>query len=258
MTEETKVKDRSNEHLYFTVTPRLVWALCEDPDEYTFWCVVKDIAGEDGECILAREDLAALAMISAGKASLCRESLIRKKLLDGEFRRDPGYPQAVWHLSIPDFWEANTRWARKYPKIADRIGFKKAQMLALKQSRKEASAGDGSKEASAGDRGVSPDDGGISPDDAKKNVLKNQKEEQKDSLLKKIEMHAVSAIPEWRVWNPIKRRLEEDSISITGDGSKITISGLCVRQGQFTEAQVWTARYQKSFANTGLELEFRE
>lgn len=175
---KTKVKNESNDRLYFTVTPRLVWALCEDPDEYTLWCVVKDIAGEDGECILSRDDLAALAMMSGGRVSQCRDSLIGKKLLHGDFRRDPGYPQAVWHLSVPDFWEANTRWARQHPKLADRVNFKKQQAASRRMFKKEPSQDDASKEPSQDDRGVSPDDGGMSPDDAKKNVFKNQKEEQ--------------------------------------------------------------------------------
>jgi hypothetical protein len=170
---KTKVKDESNEHIYFTVTPRLVWAMCEDPDEYTLWCVVKDIAGESGECYLSRDDLATLAMISGGRVSQCRDRLISKKLLNGEFRRDPGYPQAVWHLSVPDFWEANTRWARRYPKIADRIGFKKEQAESIR-AQKEASRGDGSKEASRGDGGISPNDGGGAPDDTKKKESENQ------------------------------------------------------------------------------------
>lgn len=80
----------------------------------------------------------------------------------------------------------------------------------------------------------------------------------KDSLLKKIELHAVSAIPDWKVWNRIKNRIEEDSIFIVTEGEKIIISGLSERKGQFTEAQIWTAKYCKSFANTGLQLEFRE
>lgn len=169
---EKDVTDR----IYFTITPRLVWALCTDPFEYTYWSVVKDIAGENGQCILARDDLAILCMMSAGKASACLQSLIAKKLLIGDFRRDAGYPQPVWHLRIPDFWEANVRWARKYISLKDRISFKREQAAALNAMKKRASSGDGSKEASSGDEGGSPHDGGVSPDDTKKNVFKNQLE----------------------------------------------------------------------------------
>lgn len=169
--EKVKVQDKSNDKKYFIVTPRLVWALCEDPYEYTFWSLVKDIAGEDGECYLSREDMATLSMMSSGMATKCRESLFRKRLLQGELKRDPGYPQSVWHLSIPDFWEANIRWARKYPKIAERIAFKREQ-----RAIKEASRGDGLKDASRGDGGIPPGDGGIPPGDAKNNVLEDPKE----------------------------------------------------------------------------------
>jgi hypothetical protein len=259
--EKTKVTDASNDHIYFTVTPRLVWALCDDPDEYTFWCVVKDIAGEKGECILARDDLAALAMISAGRVSQCRDNLIQKKLLNGEFRRDPGYPQAVWHLSIPDFWEANTRWARRYPKIADRVEFKKEQKRQLKEL-KEASRADASRDASQDDRGVPPDDGGIPPDDTKKNVLKNQKEESiKDTCLETLQKFGYSVFGNnMTIWNNIKRRLEREDVTITGDDKKIVVSGLKEKPkgGLFTQAEIWQDRIAPSFAKLGLEVSFTE
>jgi hypothetical protein len=171
--EKIKAHDKSNDRKYFIVTPRLVWALCEDPYEYTFWSIVKDIAGEEGECILARDDMAILAMMSAGKASQCRDRLIAKKLLVGELKRDPGYPQSVWHLTIPDFWEANIRWARTYISLKDRIAYKRDQ-----RSLKEPSPHDDSQEPSPDDRGLPPGDERVSPGDVKKNVLKNQKEEE--------------------------------------------------------------------------------
>jgi hypothetical protein len=190
MTDEpkTKVHDKSNDKKYFIVTPRLVWALCDDPYEYTFWSIVKDIAGEEGECILSREDMAVLSMMSAGKASTCRDSLIRKKLLEGDFRRDPGYPQKVWHLSIPDFWEANIRWARQYPKLKDRVAFKREQ-----RAIREPSPDDASQEPSPDDKGVPPHDGGVTPGDAKKNVFKNHKEEQ-------------------RIWERVLEQLKPDTL----------------------------------------------
>ena len=73
----TKVKDESKDRSYFTITPRLVWALSQNPQEYTLWGVVKDIAGEDGECILSREDLCG---ISAG--SLRKGVAVKVKFKD--------------------------------------------------------------------------------------------------------------------------------------------------------------------------------
>jgi len=34
-------------------------------------------------------------------------------LLYGKFKRDPGYPQPVWHLRIPNLWKANVAWPGK-------------------------------------------------------------------------------------------------------------------------------------------------
>src|SRR5512134_1814620 len=95
--EGTRVKDESDDRKYFTITPRLVWALSRNCYDYTLWNVIKDIAG-DRECILSREDMAALAMMSTGQVSDSRKHLFSVGVLRGELRRDPGYPQPVWHL----------------------------------------------------------------------------------------------------------------------------------------------------------------
>lgn len=182
--EGIKAKDASRERMYFTVTPRLVWALSEDPFDLALWIVIKDIAGDDGECILARDDLAVLAMMSSGQVSKSRDRLLDKKLIKGELRRDPGYPQGVWHLSIPDFWESNIRWARMYSTIRSRVEFKRLQ----KDSRrvKEPSQGDASGDSSRSDGGLPQGDGGLPQGDAKKNVLKESKEEIREEELKKL------------------------------------------------------------------------
>jgi hypothetical protein len=264
--EKTKVKDESNEHIYFIVTPRLVWALSEDPYEYTFWNVIKDIAGEKGECILSRDDMATLAMMSGGKASQCRDSLIAKKLLIGEFRKDPGYPQPVWHLSIPDFWEANVRWAKKYITIRERIDFKREQ-----RGLKEPSPRDDSKKPSRSDKGVTPNDGGVSPGDLKNNVLEDSKEENiKNTLLELISDLKYSLFStDIQAWFNVRDILERPSVSITGDvgkrpslddPAKIVISGLSEKPkgGQFTLAQIWEDRFTRSFANIGIDITFTE
>jgi len=127
-----KLSDNSQDKKYFTITPRLVHALSRDPYDYTLWCTIKDIAGEHGECILSTEDLAALAMMSAGKASQSRKHLLGIGLLTGEIRRDIGYPQPVWHLSVPDLWEENVAWANDHPTLQDRIAWKKYHKEAAK------------------------------------------------------------------------------------------------------------------------------
>ena len=124
---EHTLSDQSKDREYFVLTPQLVWALCEDPYEYTLWSVIKMVAGDTGECMLSTEQLATMAMMSAGKASACRKRLIAKGLLLGEVRKDPGYPQPVWHLTVPDLWERNIKWRQAHHSLLGRVQYKREQ-----------------------------------------------------------------------------------------------------------------------------------
>jgi len=157
-----KLEDQSNDRSYFVITPQLVWALCQDPYEYTLWGVIKMIAGEQGECMLSTPDLAAAAMMSTGKLSSCRLRLLSLGLLTGELRRDPGYPQSVWHLTIPDLWAANVEWREAHPALLERIEGKRRQRKSLHPVKATA-------EPSPGERGITPGERGITPGETKKN-----------------------------------------------------------------------------------------
>lgn len=248
----TKVKDESRDHIYYTITPRLVWALSQDPFDLALWVVIKDIAGENGTCILARDDLALLAMMSSGQVSISRERLLAKKLLKGKLKRDPGYPQEVWHLSIPDFWEANVRWARMYPTIRSRVEFKREQkrLADLEKKRakeeKEASQGDGTpsqlKVTSQGDGGLTPCDERLSPHDVKNNVFKKPKEEVKEEELLNLFSEVALIVFQSsgpRVSEEVLRELESAKIEISGDYA-FSVSGLA-------RADYYESRYRRSF-----------
>ena len=144
---QVQISDTSSDRKYFTVTPQLVWALSRTPYDKVLWDVIKGVAGDDGECILSREDLAALAMMSTGQVSRCSKYLMSVGLLYGKFKRDPGYPQPVWHFRIPNLWKANVTWAEEHLSIASRVAWKKQQQV-------EPSRGDALKEPSPGDGGV--------------------------------------------------------------------------------------------------------
>jgi len=174
--EENEIKDNAGDRKYFTLTPRIVLAMCDSPFELTLWTVIKDVSGEAGECYLTTNDLAALAMMSAGKVSECRQSLIEKKLLDGELRKDPGYPQPVWHLRVPDLWGKNIEWAKKYPTIKERIEHKNSLHLV---------------KPSPGEEGLTPHEEGLTPHETKKN---NKEEEKKNHLREELSEELKSAL----------------------------------------------------------------
>jgi hypothetical protein len=187
-TEETnKVTDASHDQSYFVITPRIVWALCRDPYDYTLWCVIKDIAGEKGECKLSTDQLATMAMMSTGKVSECRKYLIEAGLLTGSCYQEAGYSNPVWHLSVPDLWRRNVQWAETYSAIDARLNHKDLQRSELKASRQQPSPHEGVQPPSPGEEPPSPREGSPSPheeppspSETKNNQEKNQEEEPKE------------------------------------------------------------------------------
>ena len=179
---QNKIKNNSNDKEYFVLTPQIVWAASRDPYDYTLWNVIKMIAGDNGECFLSTEDLAILSMMSAGKVSDCRKYLISQGLLEGEVRQDPGYPQPVWHLTIPDLWKANVEWREQNAPLKQRIEFKKEQRETLRSTRKTAKHNSLHQvKPSSGEERPSPDEERPSPDETKNNHQENQKEQPHDA-----------------------------------------------------------------------------
>ncbi|MBK8467710.1 MAG: hypothetical protein IPL32_17995 [Chloracidobacterium sp.] len=136
--EKNRVKNDSGDHHYFTQTPRIVWAYSRTPYDLALWQTIKDIAGDNGECFISTPDLAVLAMMSVGQCSESRNYLLKCGLLVGEIRKDPGYPLAVWHLSIPDLWEKSTAWSGKHKSIATRLKYKSEQREKIVKAREAA------------------------------------------------------------------------------------------------------------------------
>jgi hypothetical protein len=73
-------------------------------------------------------------MMSVGKVVDSRQYLIAVGLLAGKIRRDPEYPQPVWHLRIPDIWEENIRWRKQINSLNERVELKKEITQRLKDS----------------------------------------------------------------------------------------------------------------------------
>lgn len=130
-----EVRDHTDDRKYFILVPRIVGVKCQDVYEKALWSAIKEVAGEEGECYLSIEQLAALSDMSTGKVSQSIPRMIEAGLLKGEVRQDDGYPQAVWHLSTLNLWKENIEWCEAHPKLTDRIKIKKHQRDALKKLR---------------------------------------------------------------------------------------------------------------------------
>jgi hypothetical protein len=124
--DQERIIDKGNDHRYFIIAQRVVWAIARNPYDYTLWCVLKDIAGDDRECTLSTPQLAILAMMSEGQVADSRKYLLDQNLIDGE--KIVGTNNLVlWHISIPDLWEWNIRWAETYKSFNSRIQWKLEQ-----------------------------------------------------------------------------------------------------------------------------------
>ena len=122
---------------YFVLTPQYVLATCENAHQFMLWTVIKMVAGEHGVCILGTCDLAALAMLGVGTVHQARLDLIRLGLIEGRLYRDRGYPNEVWHLSIPDLWAANRAWREQHHSLHERIELKRAQREDIQRARSQ-------------------------------------------------------------------------------------------------------------------------
>jgi hypothetical protein len=182
MTTKIKTIDESQDQRYFTITPRLVWALSRSPFDFTLWSTIKGIAGEAGECYLTTDDLAILSMMSTGQVSDSRKYWIRTGLLHGDFRKDPGYPQPVWHMRIPNIWKENIDWAEKFTGLKERVEYKRSQMDDLREKRLQKRLEYQEKSSlhpvkpSPGEEGVTPGEEGVTPGETK-NIHKEIKKD---------------------------------------------------------------------------------
>jgi len=153
------------QHDGFIIVPRYVKARCDSPFEVDLWATIKDIAGENGVCHLPTDDLAVLADMSAGQASKARVALLEKKLIVGELKRDPGFPQAVWHLGIPDsLWSRNAEFCLQNRSLRERILAKRLQRESLHVVKTLEKV----RESSPHEEGVTPHEEGVTPHELKK------------------------------------------------------------------------------------------
>jgi hypothetical protein len=161
------ITDKSGDKKYFVLVPRLVLALCDSPFEIALWITVKDIAGEAGLCTLAVTELAILSGMSTGQAHKCLHDLVfKKRLLEGELKKDPGYHKSVWHLTVPDLWRRNTDWSAKNRSLKERVKAKEDQH----------------NERSPGEFERSPGEFERSPGELKKNLKQEELKENSEGI----------------------------------------------------------------------------
>ncbi len=157
-----RVEDKSNDKGYFTNMPRLILVMSRTPHDFAFYQVVKEIAGESGECYVGTEDLAKLSKMSMGQVSKSRKYWIEMGFMEGEVRRDPNCAQKVFHLRILDVWAQNTTWCLEHAKISSRIAFIES-LHTVKASK------------------PSPGEAKPSPGETKKNKKKNRRSPSADA-----------------------------------------------------------------------------
>ena len=113
-------------------------------------------------------------MMSMGKVSSCRKYWIAQGVLAGKLRRDPGYPQPVYHLKVKNIWKANVDWCETHASIQARIEFKHTQAESLHQVKAKRASLHVVK-PSPGEEGITPHEEGVSPGETKNNRKKNHK-----------------------------------------------------------------------------------
>ena len=127
---ETTITDNSNDRSYFVMIPRIVSVKTRNPYDFKLWTVIKEIAGDNGECSLSTEKLAVLCSMSVGKVSECRQYLIECGLLEGELKRKKfgeKETKPLWHITIPDLWEENTQVSKELRTLSSRLEQKRLQ-----------------------------------------------------------------------------------------------------------------------------------
>ncbi len=123
--ENNVIRDRSGDPKYYVRYPRMVWAKAQNTSEITLWLVLKQIAGERGECWVSTNNLAKLAMMSVSMVQRSRKALLAAGVIEGRLIGKKG--NKVWYITIPNLWEENTRWAEAHLPIKDRAEFKSQQ-----------------------------------------------------------------------------------------------------------------------------------
>lgn len=116
-----KIQDRSGDPKYYERIPRIVWAKVNNPYDYMLWAVLKQIAGDHGECWVSTKNLAIMCRMCYSKVQRSRKSLISAGLIQGRLEGEPG--KQVWHIRIPNLWTENTIWAEGHLSIESRVAW---------------------------------------------------------------------------------------------------------------------------------------
>ncbi len=261
---KTHLKDESADRSYFMIAPRLAWALARNPYDYTLWCVIKDIAGETGECFLDREELAALAMMSAGQVTASLKHLMRAGLIAGVKRKDAGHLHACWHLTIPDLWDRNIIWSKKNLKLAARLAWKRSQReiqkgMVFEVAPDDWSGGDQSKPGNGSHPDqLKPDEGGdwshsdldwspgVVKEEPQRRTTKKQEEPPGGEPPPALETPTKAAEPKAKKKATRPRNALFDSIAdlcvvdpaVTGNGQKINKIATALKESGYTADDV--------------------
>jgi hypothetical protein len=188
--EQHRIEDKSNDKKYYVMLPRMVFYKSTSPYDLALYFAIKDIAGEEGECMISTPDLARFAMMSSGQVCKSRNFLIDQGVLEGEVRRDPGYQQPVWHLRIPDIWQENIAWCKEHSSLKSRLEYRVNQELSHSESSKTEGENQtltnelspGEKGTTPGEKGTTYSEKGTTPGETKNILLEESKEKPKEHM----------------------------------------------------------------------------
>lgn len=205
--------------------------------------------------------------LSIGTVKNCLSKLVEFGLMVRLEANDPRTNEGVlWGLQWDDDkvdWQAlSDREALKSKANAERI----MKARSMRQAHPPAQTGASDIERTP----ASPTDPPPASGTETQKTEETQRNQIKERILKILQSVSFSVFKDPREWEPVKRRLEEPDIVMTGENLRdvtdpanpmlITISGLSRlwKRGPFNEATAYESMYYKSFANMGLEIVFQE
>jgi hypothetical protein len=106
-TPDTHIENQSNDHVYFTMLPNMIWLIELSSFDILLYAYLKKVAGAEGTCWMSTRSLAKATGMSVGQVADSRQVLYDKGLITCEKRKQRTNEWATWHVRIVDIWARN-------------------------------------------------------------------------------------------------------------------------------------------------------